>query len=419
MNSKQLFLSSFREIGYAGFQDILLEEQVQETIEIVPLEGLEVENKYLNNSNFQGFNFKNCKFLGCAFRGAEFIECNFEDCEFLNCSFHKYLFESCRFEKCIFNAATIEMVVFQVAEFYDCKFSNCGAIDKIEFHFTIFRNVLFENSFLSNIYFTENGSILKGKWTLKLKGSVLNYCVFVFFNLKDAIFDGCSINVCTFSNSRVGRETFRLNNSCFQNRYNSIDLQSISISDRIQLKTLATIFGIHSPDIKDLASRIVSKIQLSTVFISYSTKDRVFAKRLEAALRKEGVTTYLWEKDAKMEGGRKLKQIMDTHINNFEKLLFIASEYSLKSDACHFELSRGRTKQEKDWSDILIPIHIDNFLFLVEEYQIPREKRGEFWKNILELRERNSLDFSAFNSSKLNKMKFSLAIFELTRALKK
>jgi hypothetical protein len=129
--------------------------------------------------------------------------------------------------------------------------------------------------------------------------------------------------------------------------------------------------------------------------------------------------TFLWEYDS--PGGKSLKNIMSSNIKNKDRVLFIASENSIKSKACQFELSKGREKQEITWNDVFFPIHIDNFLFDLEKEKIrPIESQGEYWKNIQELRKLNSLDFSNFTDAKIiDEHKFEKLIYRLIKGLRK
>ncbi len=130
-----------------------------------------------------------------------------------------------------------------------------------------------------------------------------------------------------------------------------------------------------------------------SLFISYSTKDNWFARKINDSLISNGVKTFLWEKDALH--GELLKEIMFENVNKFDRVMFIASENSLKSDACHYELTKARERQDKTWKTVLFPVHIDDFLFKVRKEQIrPINKREEYWLNILNLREIHSFDFS-------------------------
>lgn len=131
----------------------------------------------------------------------------------------------------------------------------------------------------------------------------------------------------------------------------------------------------------------------SSLFISYSFKDKTFVTKLNEILCDNGVKTFLWEKDAPY--GESLKEIMFENVQKYDRVLFVASENSLKSNACHYELTQAREKQDKLWKTVLFPIHIDNFLFDLRKETIrPVEKTEEYWMNICELRRINSLDFS-------------------------
>src|SRR5690606_16631448 len=143
------------------------------------------------------------------------------------------------------------------------------------------------------------------------------------------------------------------------------------------------------------------------VFISYSFKDQLFATQLERCLSLNGVKTFLWEKDA--PGGEYLEDIMSSNVRTHDTILFIASENSLRSKACQFELSEGRKKQEETWKNVFFPIHIDNYLFEVKKNQIrPVDKADEYWNNIEELKRTNSKDFTAF----ANTIPWTLTNFE-------
>jgi len=131
----------------------------------------------------------------------------------------------------------------------------------------------------------------------------------------------------------------------------------------------------------------------SSLFISYSFKDKSFVIKLNEVLCENGVNTFLWEKDAPY--GESLEDIMFENVHKYDRVLFVASENSLKSQACQYELSQAREKQDKLWKTVLFPIHIDNFLFELRKESVrPIEKAEEYWMNISELRRINSLDFT-------------------------
>ncbi len=111
---------------------------------------------------------------------------------------------------------------------------------------------------------------------------------------------------------------------------------------------------------------------------------------------------------------------MRENIQKHDRILFIASKYSIKSEACQFELSEGCRKQKELWTEIIFPIHIDNYLFEVNKDDIRRlDKQDEYWGNICELRKINSIDFSEFNDREYSNNKFEKKVFNLIKDLRK
>ncbi|MBA3283934.1 MAG: toll/interleukin-1 receptor domain-containing protein, partial [Nitrosopumilus sp.] len=141
---------------------------------------------------------------------------------------------------------------------------------------------------------------------------------------------------------------------------------------------------------------------LKSVFISYSFKDEIFAKKLHDSFIKRGVKVFLFQKD---DPNGPLKDIMKDGVNKHDVLLFIASKDSIKSSACHVEITEGRKKHERTWSQqILLPIRIDNYVLDVRYDDIPEiENKDEMWANIGELKKMNIRNFSQFNDDKVTR----------------
>ncbi|TXE11853.1 TIR domain-containing protein [Seonamhaeicola algicola] len=162
----------------------------------------------------------------------------------------------------------------------------------------------------------------------------------------------------------------------------------------------------------------VKSIQYYSVFISYSFKNSEFAKKVNASLKAFGIKTFLWEIDA--PNGKRLREIMSDKIIEFDKLLFITSENSIKSEACQFELLNARLKQDMLWETVLFPMHIDNFLFNLKKEDVrPIEKREEIWENITELKNINSADFTFFDEDEFDNDIFNTKIRKFVNDLKK
>jgi hypothetical protein len=110
---------------------------------------------------------------------------------------------------------------------------------------------------------------------------------------------------------------------------------------------------------------------------------------------------------------------MTSGITAHDKLLFIASENSIKSKACQYELTTARKKQEASWENVFFPITIDDYLFKVKKAQIrPIELANEYWENIEEIKRVNALDFSSFNNKAYDEKDFEEQFEKIVDGLK-
>ncbi|MEO6520037.1 MAG: TIR domain-containing protein, partial [Mucilaginibacter sp.] len=362
---------------------------------------------YTFNGNF-GALFKNCKFIDCHFENVFgffflFNDCKFEKCSFINSRFSHFEEEwtGLEFHKCHFKSVQLDEGTFFNVFFYDCNFEMFHMID-----FYSIDNAWFTNCYIQSSQFQS-----------------LNYYnneVFTGFEYPDLCFENCTVDGSGFSNTDLRSSIFRntiLYDTSFVNcRLNentiekteklkfeskaTVDLQTIIKSEDLNFNILKEYFNINDPNIKDVISKITSKVEFKNVFISFSFKDKKFAERLHKELTAKGIRSFFWMKDA--PPGELLENIMSSGIKSHDKILFVASKDSIKSPACQFELSEGRRKQNETWESVLFPIHIDDFLFTVAKNQIrPIEKADEYWENIEELKRINSTDFSEFNQDRI------------------
>lgn len=368
-----------------------------------------------NDCRFSNLEFENCEFVDCRFTSTHFDMVTFRDCVWYGGNWGLSLCNSemmrCRFEKTMVN----EFRVIE-ADLVDVSFSNSNEIIYIFFNGdSIIKNVTFTNSFLVDGLFQQTQEVC----SIAFDKCILLACHFTNLSMSSISFRNSMLVRNIFSNCTLTSKTIAATCSTEDNNYSSIDLHTINNSASILPIALEKVFGITEPDIKGFVQGLTRRIELQSAFISYSFKDKEFAQALNQRLLMKGVITFLWEKDA--PGGRSLTKIMSENVYKHERLVFIASKNSIRSEACQFELSEGRKKQDKNWETILFPIHIDNYLFDVELEDIrPREKQNEYWKNIQELRSVNSIDFSAFNKkTKFKSEAFNKAIEALVKALRK
>jgi len=384
--------------------------------DFVKIEKEEFINVDFSDTRLSGFNFVGCSFNNCGFSESIIWGCLFNDCTFVASNLMTLKVFECNFISSTIINCSSGLLHFADCSFISSSFNSCNEILDVYFGNCTFESFEFLKSNI--VYSRFENNFYHETPEINFKNCLLTRNYFSNLDLEKLNFsNNCQLNLNVFQNCKIGNTTFDESTNTTGQEYNSIDFSTINNSQKISEKNLKELFGILNPDIKEYVFGLTNEIKLQSVFISYSFKNKEFAKSINASLISMGVMTFLWEKDA--PGGKGLKKIMKENVKKFDRVLFIASEDSLRSEACQFELTEGRKKQEKLWQDIYFPIHIDNYLFEVEKEDIrPLSKQNEYWNNIQELRQLNSVDFSSivndFNESDYNKM-----IFKLVRDLKK
>jgi hypothetical protein len=99
-------------------------------------------------------------------------------------------------------------------------------------------------------------------------------------------------------------------------------------------------------------------IQFYSCFISYSSQDEDFAKRLHADLQAHGVRCWFAPEDMKI--GDRLRVRIDESIRLHDKLLLILSEHSMASQWVEQEVETAMEREEKQGGTVLFPIRIDD-----------------------------------------------------------
>lgn len=384
--------------------------------EMLHLKNLKLNNLEFEDRHFSCTEFMNCAFQNCTFTSTFIASCTLNTCIFDNCTFiwSKFLESdliNTKFTNCVVSGLELCDVVIENSSFIDCR----EILDLI-IRGTWERHISFINCYLAFLDIEPNG---ENSEKIDFSECLIEESSFDRINFSKSRFSNCSLAINQFSACTLSENTLSNNNETPGQEYNLIDLRTILNSDNLSGSVLEQIFGIHNIAIKDYIHGLTSKIEFQSIFISYSFTDKEFAHKINNELKDKGIFTFLWEKDS--PGGITLKEIMSSNIDAKDRVLFIASKDSLKSEACHFELIEGRKKQEASWEDVLFPIHIDNYLFEVKKENIrPLEVQDDYWKNIKELKSLNSLDFSDFTTDKkYDKTEYEKLIYRLIKGLRK
>jgi uncharacterized protein YjbI with pentapeptide repeats len=386
------------------------------TEDLLIIENITIENLDFQRCSFSGFQFKNCIFKNFSFdRDISISACIFKDCTFENVTLNDIHCTETDFINTSFNNCMHSYNIFGDCLFTNTIFANSKEMLEMYFGGCIIKDLKFVSSFVVHSRFINTN---EEDTKIVFLDCILEKSYLYDMNLQQSSFVDTALNQNSFNYCTLAADTIAPSTKSTAKEFSSIDFQSIINSSNLKAIVLNQCFGIHASDIKDYIFSLTQKIEFQSVFISYSFKDKQFAKRLNDSLLSKGVFTFLWEKDA--PPGKTLKKIMKENVKKHDRIIFIASLNSIRSKACQFELTEGRHKQAELWTEIFFPIHIDNYLFEVEKYDIkPVSNQDEYWQNIMEVREINSMDFSPFASENYNQEKYDNMIFKLVKELKK
>jgi uncharacterized protein YjbI with pentapeptide repeats len=117
--------------------------------------------------------------------------------------------------------------------------------------------------------------------------------------------------------------------------------------------------GVPDEMITYMKSLVGRPFEFYSCFISYSSQDQEFAKRLHADLQSEGVRCWFALED--IRSGRKIHQQIDEAIRLHERLLLILSAYSMLSEWVKTEIAKARQREAREKWQVLFPMRLVSF----------------------------------------------------------
>jgi hypothetical protein len=144
----------------------------------------------------------------------------------------------------------------------------------------------------------------------------------------------------------------------------TIDFRTLSVSKNLPISFMR---GCGLPDnlIEYLPSLRSEAIKFYSCFISYSTKDQIFADRLHADLQNKGVRCWFAPHDLPI--GAKTWDAIDEAIRLRDKLLLILSKASIASEWVEDEVTKAYAEERSRKQVVLFPIRIDNAVISTDE----------------------------------------------------
>ncbi len=184
-----------------------------------------------------------------------------------------------------------------------------------------------------------------------LRGAILKKATLSATILKGANFNGVSLGQTIFANVDLsGTKGLGTVNHL---ESSTIDIDTIARSQSNIPEEFLRRAGIPDIIIDSMLSRADHPIKFHTCFISYSSKDEVFAKRLYSDLSRLGVHCDFAPESLK--SGEPFNSRIVEYIQKNDKLLLIFSEHSLHSTWVEKEAEIAIQKE-----GVLLPFQIDN-----------------------------------------------------------
>jgi len=117
--------------------------------------------------------------------------------------------------------------------------------------------------------------------------------------------------------------------------------------------------GLPERLIEYLPSILNEPFQFYSCFISYSSVDDDFCRRLHERLQGAGLRVWFAPHD--IQGGRKLHEQIDQAIRVYDKLLLVLSPHSMQSAWVEYEIRRARRREVAEQRRILFPVRLVDY----------------------------------------------------------
>lgn len=202
-----------------------------------------------------------------------------------------------------------------------------------------------------------------------LRGANLSYARLNSANLSDADLSHASLRRADFTNAELSYTTFANNDlsevigleTVIHGGPSNIGVDTLYNSAGRIPESFLRGCGVPDDFIAFIPSHfgIQQAIQLYSCFISYSTRDEEFARRLYSRMRDEHLRVWFAPEDVK--GGEKLYEQIERAIQLHDRLLIVLSERSLQSKWVMTEIRRARKVELKENRRKLFPIRLVDY----------------------------------------------------------
>jgi hypothetical protein len=231
-----------------------------------------------------------------------------------------------------------------------------------------------------------------------LRGTYLGGAIFTGANLYGADFDKATLNGTTFGDNDLsvvhGLDTVKHGGASV------IGINTLYKSNGHIPTTFLRGCGVPDSFISYIPSLFGNAVEFYSCFISHSSKDKEIVQRIYSDLQAAGVRC--WLAHEALKAGDDIYAGINEAIRIYDKVLFVLSSNSLKSEWIQIEVEKALQKERRSSEKVLFPIRLDNAIF----------QSNDDWA--VNLRAKYIIDFSNWEKEE----EYKKAISRLIRDLK-
>ena len=285
-----------------------------------PQVSIDLTNADLSNRDLSWYNFTNADLSDTQFHSSKLEGVRLSHAKLLRTNFYRaYLQVAIVFES-----------ILTKTDFSEADLCNCNLTNS-EFSMVNFEKAKLDNTLLQDAVFWS--SIF---YETDFRGCIVNHCVFANTDLSMAI--GLD-KVNHGGPTSIGIDTFYQSKGKIPESF----LRGCGVLDDA-IAYMNSLVNEAEP------------IQFYSCFISYSSRDEEFTKRLHSRMRDAKLR--VWYAPEDMKGGRKIHEQIDSAIKVHDKLLVVISEHSIHSEWVLSEVRKALDAEKREHKRKLFPIRL-------------------------------------------------------------
>lgn len=265
---------------------------------------------------------------------------------------------------------SLDLYDLRSADFSDAE------LERVNFGVALCDDCSFERAFLVSVVFL--GTLERSNF----RSSDISFSVFKNCDLNESDFTAATLFISSFAGGSL-RHVIGLD-AMGPSEFNSIGIDTFFDSGGLPVSFLRAA-NVPEEFIQYASSLVGKAIEYYSCFLSHSTKDDEFARRLYNDLRGKNIRTWYAPEDLKI--GDRFRSRIDESIRIHDKLVLILSANSVASDWVETEVESALERERKEGKEVLFPIAIDDEGFTSQQSWAAdiRRKRhiGDFrkWKS--------------------------------------